>query len=123
MARSSSEIDTLIAELKTARNTRDASIETAAAAQDGSNDKKAARLRSLKHVKEIANDVRLCVRCRAKYNDDGTISAMGHRAFYIDDKVHSRDEDGAPNDTELGLKTRLADESFSIAVVTTVENL
>ena len=117
MARSSSEIDAIIAELKTARNTRDAAIESAAAALDGSNDKKAARLRSVKHVNEIANDVRVCVACRAKNNDDGAISAMGHSRYYIDDKVHS------PSDTEPGLKTLLADEAFSVPVVTTVENL
>ena len=55
MARSTDEINAIIAELKTRRDTRDAAIESAAAALDGSNEKIAARLRSLKHVKEIAN--------------------------------------------------------------------
>ena len=117
MARSSSDIDTLIAELKTARNTRDAAIESAAAALDGSNDKNAARLRSLKHVKEIAQDVYLCVACSVMNNSDGTIMAMRHTTYYIDDKVHS------PSDTEPGLKTLLADEAFSVPVSTTVTDL
>ena len=117
MARSSSDIDTLIAALKTARNTRDASIETAAAALDGSNDNIAARLRSLKHVKEIAQDVYLCVACTALNNSEGVIIGMSHNTYYIDDTAKT------PNPDIPGLKSLLADESLTIPVVTTVENL
>ena len=116
MARSSSDIDTIIAGLKTNRNTRDASIETAAAALDGSNDKIAARLRSLKHVKEIANDVQVCISCKLMKNDEGDPIAMGHVAYWLADTVIG-------GVTEDGLASILVDESVTVTGATTVENL
>ena len=116
MARSSSDINTIIAELTTARNTRDASIETAASALDGSNDKNAARLRSLKHITQIANGIELCYGCRLIKDSDGNPIGMSHDSFYIEDTTLG-------TESVPGLRSLLADESFSIAVSTTVSNL
>ena len=116
MARSTSDIDAIIAELKTRRNTRDAAIESAAAALDSSDAKNAARLRSLKHVKEIANDTEVCISCRVIKSDAGDILAMTHNSYHIEDQIVSEV-------TEKGLKTLLVDESFTVTGATTVENL
>ena len=116
MARSTSEIDAIIAELKTRRNTRDAAIESAAAALDSSDAKNAARLRSLKHVKEIANDTEVCQSCTVIKNEAGDVLAMSHVSYNIEDKV-------AGGQTDTGLKTLLVDESFTVTGATTVENL
>lgn len=121
MARSTSDIDAIIAELKTRRNTRDAAIETAAAALDDPNAKIASRLRSLKHVKEIANDTEVCVACKVMKNDAGDPIAMSHTSFHIENKVKLA---GLPEaTTEPGLTTLLVDESFTVTGATTVENL
>jgi hypothetical protein len=116
MARSSSDIDAIIAGLKANRDTRDAAIETAAAALDGSNDKKAANFRSLKHVKEIANDKEVCISCNLKTDDAGDPIGMTHHTYYIEDITLGSDDIS-------GLTTRLADESFTVTGATTVENL
>ena len=121
MARSTSEIDAIIAELKTRRNTRDAAIESAAAALDSSDAKNAARLRSLKHVKEIANDVEVCISCRVKKDNAGDIMGMSHQSFSIEDSTIN-DRDGSTKTLE-GLKTLLVDESFTVTGATTGENL
>jgi len=116
MARSTSDIDAIIAELKTRRNTRDAAIESAAAALDSSDAKNAARLRSLKHVKEIANNVKVCISCKVIKNDTGDTLGISHATYRIDDLV-------VGEVTEKGLKTLLVDESFTVTGATTVENL
>ena len=116
MARSTSEIDAIIAELKTRRNTRDAAIESAAAALDSSDAKNAGRLRSLKHIKEIENDTYVCVLCRLKRNDEGDVLVMFHNEYYLDDRTIA-------SEIIKGLKTLLVDESFTVTGATTVENL
>ena len=121
MARSTSEIDAIIAELKTRRNTRDASIETAAAALDSSDTKNAARLRSLRHVKEIANDTYVCSSCTLMRNDAGDVVAMAHEEHEFEDRIVT-DRDGN-SVTEKGLKTLLVDESYTVTGTTSVENL
>ena len=121
MARSTSEIDAIIAELKTRRNTRDAAIETAAAALVDSDAANAARLRSLKHVKEITNDTYVCTRCKLLKHDTGDIAGMSHIEFNFDDTIMP-ESDGSTT-TIKGLKTLLVDESFTVTGATTVENL
>jgi len=121
MARTTEEINVIIAELKTHRNTRDASIESAAAALDGTDDKNAKRLRSLRHVKEIANDTYVCTSCRLMRNDDDDVIAMAHEEHEIEDRIVT-DADGN-SVTEKGLKTLLVDESYTVTGSTTVENL
>lgn len=116
MARSTDEINAIIAELKTRRDTRNDSIESAAGALDGSNEKIAARLRSLKHVKEIANAKEVCVFCKVIKNDAGEVEAMEHISYYIADEILG-------GETQKGLETLLADESFTVTGATTVENL
>ena len=121
MARSTSEVDAIIAELKTRRNTRDAAIESDAAALDSSDAKNAARLRSLKHVKEIANDTYVCTRCKVLKHDTGDITGMSHIEFNFDDTIMP-ESDGSTT-TIKGLKSLLVDESVTITGETTVENL
>ena len=121
MARSSSEVNAIIAELKTRRNTRDASIESAAVALDGVDDKKAADLRSLKHVKEIANDTYVCISCKVVKGSDGAIIGMSHASYDINDSTGTG-EDGKSKTFE-GLTSLLVDESVTITGTTTVENL
>jgi hypothetical protein len=116
MARTTEEINAIIAELKTRRNTRDAAIESAAAALDSSDAKNAARLRSLKHVKEIANDTDVCQSCTVIKNGAGDIMAMSHVSYNIENQV-------VGGETDAGLKTLLVDESFTVTGATTVENL
>jgi hypothetical protein len=116
MARTTDEINAIIAELKTRRNTRDASIESAAVALDSSDTKNAARLRSLKHVKEIANDKEVCVACTVIKNDHGDTIAMKHTSYHLEDQIIG-------SETEKGLDTLLVDESFTVTGATTVENL
>ena len=116
MARSNSEIDTIIAELKTRRNTRDAAIEAAAADVDSSDPKRAERLRSLKHVKEMANDTDVCLSCRLSILSDGDFCGMMHTSIHIEDIT-------VGSETIPGLKTLLIDESYIVTGSTTVENL
>ena len=119
MARSSSEIDTIIAGLKTARDTRDAAIETAAAALDSSDTKNAARLRSLTHSKEKALDLTICIHDKIKKDSDGNVAFMYHDRHILADHV----ENGETPTTVPGLRTRLVDESFTVTGSTTVEDL
>jgi hypothetical protein len=120
MARSSSDIDTIIAELKTARDTRDAAIETAAAALDGSDDKNAGKLRSLNHAKTKASDKGVCVACNLKKDSAGNIIAMAHVSYNFADDVDARTGATISN---TGLRSLLVDEAFSVPVATTVINL
>ena len=120
MARSNSEIEAIIAGLKTARDTRDAAIETAAAALDDSDAANAARLRSLNHAVTKAADVSVCVACVLKKDSTGKILAMQHTSFDIEDQV---DFFAGANVTRAGLKSLLVDESFTVTGATTVENL
>ena len=119
MARSSSDIDAIIAGLKTARETRDAAIETAAAALNESDPANAARLRSLTHSKEKARDLTICIYDKIKKDSDGNVAFMYHDRFILADQV----ENGETPTTVPGLRTRLADESFTVTGATTVENL
>ena len=117
MARSSSDIDAIIAGLKANRDTRDAAIETAAAALDGSNDVNAAKLRSLNHTKEKAVDKTICVHDKVKLGPNGNYLFMYHTRYDFADVTHGDGE------TDKGLRTLLVDESFSVTGATTVENL
>jgi hypothetical protein len=119
MARSSSDIEAIIAGLKTARDTRDAAIETAAAALDGSDDKNAARLRSVNHASEKSIDSTICVNDKVKKDESGNIMAMFHSRYGLTDVV----ENGPSPVTVPGLTTLLVDESFTVTGATTVENL
>jgi len=117
MARSSDQVNTIIEELKTARGVRDTALEEAAVALDGTNDKHAKRLRNVKHTDEIARGVEICVKCKILRHADSTPYGQEHMTYFIDDKVLDVDT------TAPGLKTRLADESFTVPNATTVENL
>lgn len=117
MARSSSEIDAIIAGLKTNRDTRDAAIETAAAELDGSDDKNAGRLREFKHTKEKGIDKTICVHDRVKRDKSGTFIFMYHNRYDFADVTHGDGE------TDKGLRTLLVDEAFSVTGATTVQDL
>ena len=117
MARSSSDIDAIVAGLKANRDTRDAAIETAAAALDGSDDKNAGRLRSVNHTQEKANDLVICIHDKITKDSSGDYLIMYHTRYAIADVTHSDGE------TDKGLETLLVDESFSVTGATTVENL
>ena len=117
MTRSSSEIDAIIAELKTNRDAREAAIETAAAALDGVDDKNAKRLRTVDHSKEKLNDKGICVYDKIKKDRDGNFQFVYHTRYTYADVTHG---DGG---TDKGLRTLLANEAFSVTTATTVENL
>ncbi len=119
MARSSSDIEAIIAGLKTARDTRDAAIETAAAAPDGSGEKNATRLRSLNHASEKSLNSTICVNDKVKKDASGNITAIFHSRYGLTDVVES----GPSPVTVPGLSTLLVDESFTVTGATTVENL
>ena len=120
MARTSEQIDAIIAELKSNRDARDTQFENAALALDGVADIKAKKLRGFKHTNEKANDKALCVRCRVRKEEDGRFRYLLCTEFDLEDKTLE-----LPTGTEhaKGLKTLLADESFTITGATTVENL
>ena len=114
MARSSSEIDAIIVELKAARTARDTALENAAVAQDGVDDNKARRLRNAKHL-PVSNDD-ICVQDTLMIGSDGKIRGIRHIAYSVEDRVIG-------DHTGRGLKTILADESVTITGETTVEGL
>ena len=119
MARSTSEIDAIIAGLKTNRDTRDAYIEGKAAAFDDSNAYEANQIRGLKHTQSKLLDIWLCVSCKAMKDRDGGVIGFQCTKYLIED-IPNRGRDG---ETEQGLKTLLVDESFTITGSNTVENL
>ena len=59
----------------------------------------------------------ICVKCKVLKHTDGKPYGQEHYRYLIDDSVLNADE------TALGLKTMLVDESVTITGETTVENL
>lgn len=116
MARTSEEIAEIIAELKAARDTRNDSIESVASSLDSSNSKMAERWRSLKYIKEIANDIEVSVSCKVIKDEYGNPLAMSHTSYWLEDR-----EIGGQ--IEPGLYTILQDESVNIPISNIVENL
>ena len=126
MARSTSEIDAIIAGLKTNRDTRDAYLEGKAAAFDDSNAVEAERIRSLKHTEQATKNIYLCVSCKAIKNSTGGVVGLRCNTYLIEDvSVPTRLIDGSEvaGLVDKGLKTLLVDESFTVTGATTVENL
>ena len=119
MARTTDEINAIIAGLKTNRDTRDAYIEGKAAAFDDSNAYEANQIRGLKHTQSKLLDIWVCVSCKAIKNSDGGVIGFQCTKYLIED-IPDRGRDG---ETEKGLKTLLVDESFTLTGATTVENL
>ena len=126
MARSTSEIDAIIAGLKTNRDTRDGYIEGKAAAFDSSDAAEAKRIRSLKHTDQATKNINLCVSCKAIKDSDGNLVGRSCHTYRIEDitgssrLVNGSEVEGA---VEKGLKSLLVEESFTVTGETTVENL
>ena len=123
MVRSNSDIATIIAGLKTNRAARDTAIESAAATLDGSDSTNAARLRDAKHTVEIANDIKLCVKCKIKKNGVGDVLGVVHIRYRLVDSVIQYGDGGSETLTMQGLNTILVDEAVAVTGATTVENL
>ena len=123
MARSNAEIAAIIAELKTNREASNTAIESAATALDSSDSVNAARLRACKHIKEIENDIKLCIKCKIKKDSEGNVIGIAHIRYRIDDRIMRFGDGGSETQTIEGLNTMLADESVTITGATTVENL
>ena len=121
MARSNVEIESIISELKTNRNARDKQIIDKAAILDGVDDKNAFRLRSLIHVKEIAQDEYVCSSCNVIRNNEGDVVGMSHEEHDLYD-ITEPSVDGEPV-TRKGLYTLLVDESFEVIGSLNVNNL
>ena len=117
MVRSNEEINAIITELKTRRDTRDAAVESAAASLDGSDDVNAAKLRSVNHAKEKLNDKTICVHDSIRLGPNGNYLFMYHTRYDFDDVTHSDGE------IDKGLRNLLVDEAFTVTGSTTVENL
>ena len=120
MARTSEQIEAIIAELKTNRDARDTQLENAALALDEGNPNKAKKLRGFKHTKQIAIDKSICTKCEVRYDINGNLLVMIHNQYDISDRTENRGEV-----TELikGFRTKLVDESFTVTSATTVINL
>ena len=117
MSRDIDEIEAVILELQEGRDARDTLIENAAIKLDGSDSKNAARLRSVNHSKEIAGGSTICIHDRIRRDDEGNILIMFHTRYDYDDVTNGDGE------TDLGLRSRLVDESFNVTGSHTVENL
>ena len=120
MARTSEQIDAIIAELKSNRDSRDTQFEDAARALDGVDDAKAKKLRGFKHDKQKAADRGICIKCKLRKGTDDKIRALQCTVYDFTTRVEGH---SGTDITIHGLRDLLADESFSVPNATTVENL